>query len=214
MTIRTPRLIFYRLGILSIFVWRLIAKSALHIILPPTFRLLARAFQLPHRRFYTPATEYKTVPSEFHSPGEGGGFGLHPVPSVIDLPSSAGVSVEVGGIGSGVESHNGRYQTLANGTGNKGDLKMRFNSLTNEKALSSNGSAHVSSLQDKERTGIEGVVGSAQSGVAAPTKHYDADVLTKVIVYAGISVIATEIMPFIFDLLGWGVRSWPPSISS
>lgn len=39
-------------------------------------------------------------------------------------------------------------------------------------------------------------------------------VLTKVIVYAGISVIATEIMPFVFDLLGWGVRSWPPTISS
>lgn len=71
------------------------------MILPPTFRLLAQFFRLPRRRFYTPATEYKSVPSEFHS-SSSGGFGLRPIPSVIDLPSNVGVGVEVGGIGSGV----------------------------------------------------------------------------------------------------------------
>lgn len=91
----------FSLGILTIFVWRILAKSALHIVLPPTFRLLAQFFRLPRRRFYTPATEYKSVPSEFHS-SSSGGFGLHPIPSVIDLPSNVGVGVEVGGIGSGV----------------------------------------------------------------------------------------------------------------
>ncbi len=48
------------------------------MILPPIFRLLAHAFTLPHLRFYTPATDYKNVPAE---------KGLHPIPSVIDLPS-------------------------------------------------------------------------------------------------------------------------------
>ena len=88
-------------GILTIFAWRLLAKSALHVILPPTFRLLAQFFRLPHRRFYTPATEYKSVPSEFHS-NSSGGFGLRPIPSVIDLPTKVGVGREVGGIGSGM----------------------------------------------------------------------------------------------------------------
>lgn len=65
-----------------IFTWRILAKSVLHTILPPTFRLLAQAFTLPNRRFYTPATDYKSVPPE---------KGLHPIPSVIDLPSHMGV---------------------------------------------------------------------------------------------------------------------------
>src|SRR5690348_10144707 len=74
--------------------WRILAKTTLHLILPPIFRGLSRVFSLPSRRFYTPATDYTSVPSEFS------GDGLHPIPSVIDLPSSA--RIEVGGIGSGV----------------------------------------------------------------------------------------------------------------
>lgn len=33
-------------------------------------------------------------------------------------------------------------------------------------------------------------------------------VLTKVIVYAGIAIIATELLPLTFNLLGLGVGSW------
>jgi len=82
----------------SIFAWRIIAKSALHVILPLLLRLLARFFCLPQQHFYTPATDHKSVPSEFHSDSPGG-FTLHPIPSVIDLPSTVGVGVDVGGIG-------------------------------------------------------------------------------------------------------------------
>jgi len=59
-------------------------------------------------------------------------------------------------------------------------------------------------------------------------KHYDADgeslwklytsvgvilmislqVLTKVIVYCGIAVLACEILPVMFEIVGWGVKSW------
>ena len=56
------------------------------MILPPTFRLLAQAFTLPNRRFYTPATDYKNVPSE---------LGLRPIPSVIDLPEHLGMEQEM-----------------------------------------------------------------------------------------------------------------------
>ena len=70
-----------------IFAWRLVAKPVLHAILPPIFRLLAHAFTLPHRRFYTPATDYQKVPQE---------KGLHPIPSVIDLPTQ--LEVEASGL--------------------------------------------------------------------------------------------------------------------
>lgn len=114
--------------------------------------------QLPHRRFYTPATQYKSVPSEFHASGGRGGFGLHPIPSVIDLPGTGGVSVEVGGIGSGSQTYG-----YANNGG--ADLKNRngagnghASSEASPKSDNGNGAAF-----DKESMGKEGV------------KHYDAD---------------------------------------
>ena len=77
-------------GILIIFVWRILAKSILHFVLPPIFRLLAHAFTLPHRRFYTPATDYTSVPPE---------KGLYPIPSVIDLPSMMEMEMDAGASG-------------------------------------------------------------------------------------------------------------------
>ena len=65
-------------GILLIFTWRIFAKASLHFALPRIYRFLANIFTLPNRRFYTPATDYEEVPIE---------RGLHPIPSVIDLPT-------------------------------------------------------------------------------------------------------------------------------
>ena len=83
------------------------------------------------------------------------GFGLHPIPSVIDLPTSAGVEVEVGGIGSGVD-------------GVSRDLKMRFGSGVgngvNEKNRNGNG---YTTSNDKESAGKDGQISNV--------KHYDAD---------------------------------------
>jgi hypothetical protein len=111
------------------------------------------------------------VPSEFHSPGEGGGFGLHPIPSVIDLPGTAGVSVEVGGIGSGVRgvSRASDYRRM-NGSS---DLKMRSgagNGLAAKWTEVGNGEKNGNGnavAQDKESNGKDGLPGDV--------KHYDAD---------------------------------------
>lgn len=159
-------------GIAAIFIWRLLAKAALHRALPPTFRFLATLMRLPHRRFYTPATEYARVPP---------GAALRPIPSVIDLPSTAGV--EIGGIGSGSGID-------GDGSGNgKGGLRRRAEAI--EAARPSTG------MDDED----------VDDG--SEVKHYDADVLTKVIVYAGIAVIACELMPLLFQRIGWGLRSSP-----
>ncbi|KAG5637587.1 hypothetical protein H0H81_004038 [Sphagnurus paluster] len=169
-------------GVLVIFAWRLLAKSLLHLILPPTFRGLARVFSLPNRRFYTPATDYKSVPSDFNSAS-----GLHAIPSVIDLPSTAGggagIGIEVGGIGSGVR-----------GVSTTGAMKMR-------------GGAPVSAVADPAKRGLASHHREMGEKAREPVKHYDADVLTKVVVYAGIAVLACEALPATFEVLGWGVRS-------
>jgi hypothetical protein len=64
-------------GILFIFSWRILAKPSVQTLLPPLFRWLAWAspVRLPHRRHYTPATEYVNGPP--HT--------LRAVPSMIDL---------------------------------------------------------------------------------------------------------------------------------
>ncbi|KAJ7216737.1 PAP2 superfamily-domain-containing protein [Mycena haematopus] len=164
-------------GIIVIFAWRLVAKAALHRALPPTFRFLATLMRLPHRRFYTPATDYTSVPPV---------GALRAFPSVIDLPGTAGV--EIGGIGSG--SGIGGASIYGNGKG-KGGLRRRAEAIE----------AARGDVQESEA-----VLDDEGDG---EVKHYDADVLTKVIVYLGIAVLACEVMPVLFEKIGWGVRSWP-----
>lgn len=71
-------------GVSAIFVWRIIAKRILLAILPPIFRKFSSEVgPLPTRRWYTPATDYSTVPADAAH--------LRTVPSVIDLPSQVTV---------------------------------------------------------------------------------------------------------------------------
>jgi dihydrosphingosine 1-phosphate phosphatase len=132
------------------------------MILPPIFRFLSQAIHLPHRRFYTPATEYKSVPSEFfHSSTEdrgAGKFGLHPIPSVIDLPSRAGVGIEVGGIGGGSGELKMR---VGGGPGNRRGDGGELNEKTRDE------DELYTTLNDKEKVGKDEQI--------PDVKHYDAD---------------------------------------
>ncbi|PCH44674.1 hypothetical protein WOLCODRAFT_139137 [Wolfiporia cocos MD-104 SS10] len=171
-------------GILVIFMWRIFAKTASHLILPPIFRLLAQAFTLPRRRFYTPATDYKNVPPE---------KGLNPIPSVIDLPRMMEVEMDGGGATSNSLSIPG-YRSR--GIYGERSVKQRGakgrttgpNSLDARKSQTDLGSEEYGERQDEV------------------VKHYDADVLTKVIVYCGIGMLACGVIPVMFEALGWGLR--------
>ncbi|KIJ63094.1 hypothetical protein HYDPIDRAFT_29782 [Hydnomerulius pinastri MD-312] len=163
-------------GILIIFVWRLLAKSILHVVLPPVFRALALCFDLPHRRFYTPATDYAHVPVE---------NGLHPIPSVIDLPGT----LEVSGV-------NGEYSNP------KGGVKRRGrNGTAKANGGGQNGGSIYMNYQPSEMEKSNAVT-------AREVKHYDADVLTKVVVYAGIAFLSSEGIPVLFSVIGWGIKPW------
>ncbi|KZT07942.1 uncharacterized protein LAESUDRAFT_677144 [Laetiporus sulphureus 93-53] len=169
------------LGILIIFMWRIFAKNVSHFVLPPLFRLLSHSFTLPHRRFYTPATDYKNVPPE---------KGLRPIPSVIDLPGMIEMETEGGGA-SGVRG-------------------LRYGNIYGERSIKLRGGKgrqtglSVSTTMEKEKypVDLDEENGEKQDIV----KHYDADVLTKVIVYCGIGMLACGFIPVMFEVLGWGVR--------
>ncbi|KAG6379508.1 PAP2 superfamily-domain-containing protein [Boletus reticuloceps] len=164
------------LGVLIIFVWRLFAKSFLHVVLPPVFRALAPHFDLPHRRFYTPATDYGRLPME---------NGLRPIPSVIDLTGT----LEVSGV---------------NGSKQLGQaIKRRGLNLTGAVKTPS-GTGSGASLEGGGSLELDKMGEVATKEVM----HYDADVLTKVVVYAGIAILSTEAIPLFFSLIGWGIRAW------
>lgn len=163
-------------GVLAIFAWRFFAKFLMHTILPPIFRFLAQVFTLPHRRFYTPATDYKNVPAE---------KGLRAIPSLIDLPGA--VEVEADGIGAST-AHS---KELSHGQGRQ--IKFRKGGKMDKSPLG---------YGDGLGLGVEELGGKEVDVV----KHYDADVLTKVFVYCGIAVVATGVMPVAFTLIGWGLH--------
>ncbi|KAJ7512357.1 sphingosine-1-phosphate phosphatase [Mycena galericulata] len=176
-------------GILTIFAWRLLAKAFLARALPPTFRFLATLMRLPRRRFYTPATDYAGGPPV---------AALRPIPSVIDLAGSAGV--EVGGIGSG--SGIGAGAGAGKGNGASASRLMRRRAEAVE-------AARGGAQNELAPADVDAEDAALMASGGREVKHYDADVLTKLIVYAGIAVIACEVMPVLFERFGWGVRSWP-----
>ncbi|KAG8794617.1 hypothetical protein FRC12_023115 [Ceratobasidium sp. 428] len=162
-------------GIAAIFVWRIVAKRVCLAILPPIFRSFSRVVgHLPTRRWYTPATDYSTVPAD--------AVHLRSVPSVIDLPSKAGV------VKSGVLPRTHIY-------------RMTDGAETKQRA--GKGGSEKRGLQMVDRQ----VTPSGDFTREEKVKHYDADVLTKVVVYMGIGSIATGAVPVLFEKLGWGVMN-------
>ena len=91
--------------------------------------------------------------------GGAGMFGLHPIPSVIDLPTNAGVGFEVGqsGSGSGIDGVSRDLKMRVGGGGGAGN---GVNGEVDEKIRNGNG-------YDKERVGKDGQISAV--------KHYDAD---------------------------------------
>jgi len=123
------------------------------MVLPPTFRLLAQAFTLPNRRFYTPATDYKNVPSE---------LGLRPIPSVIDLPEYLGMETEMD------------FGTRASGLGfgaGVTELKVRGGKVNGNKTVRGYGTVY--GVGNENGNWELEKVGSEKDD--AMVKHYDAD---------------------------------------
>ena len=85
-------------------------------------------------------------------------FGLHPIPSVIDLPTNAGVNFEVGRSGSGVDGVSRDLKMRVYGGGGMGN---EVNGEVDEKIRNGKNG------YDKESVGKDGQI--------SDVKRYDAD---------------------------------------
>ena len=146
-------------GVLLIFTWRIFAKSSLHFALPRIYRFLANIFTLPNRRFYTPATDYEDVPIE---------RGLHPIPSVIDLPSQLQLEMD----DENVTASTGRS---GRGSATLADLKKRRNGSKSEfgQDVKRSGEEEKANGRIRQANETAGAGGGKNSEVEV--RHYDAD---------------------------------------
>lgn len=158
-------------GILAIFAFRLIMKPFLHAVLPPIYRFLAHTvpkflpgWDLPTRRYYTPATEYGRMPAYGGHEGAGvhdGGLGeLRPVPSMVDL------SLELSGAWE-VAPNNG----MASGHSAGGDDARVGNTMVRRTVAA--GGDDDAKVDFKKY--VEANEGGGEVEEPEVVKHYDAD---------------------------------------
>ena len=152
----------------------------MHFLLPPLFRGLARLFTLPHRRFYTPATDYNGPVPEVE-----GGF--RSIPSVIDIPRMLELE---GGDDAASSAVLPRYALAprsrgGNGTASNGKFGNGFDSTDAAPPTSQSGESsaflspptvHFSEKDPAVHDSKSSQAVRQPAAATAPaTKHYDAD---------------------------------------
>ncbi|GAA5929291.1 phosphatase PAP2 family protein [Sporobolomyces koalae] len=182
-------------GVSSILVWRIVAKYLCHSALPPLFRLFAPIFSLP-RRYYLAATEYGSYPKQ---------TSLNAVPSILDLPRLA-EDAEVSNTSTAISSTSSSSTSMRN--------RPQRSPASEKTPVLNDGTASLPHLRSRPVDREQGLANGQVSGPTEPPIHLDADVLTKVIVYAGIGWIATVTLPWFFGGLGLSVWREPTHLST
>lgn len=227
------------LGVVIVFLWRAVMKPTLLKVLPPIFRTIEHYGLTLPRRYFTPASQYKTVPRQRNDDNV--------IPSVRDIPDllrrrravSVGPQSEADAYeamayrekrrrdsqlspveGSPLNSPEKSYftdDTRENGTPIPGNRK-RASSLEQFKAQMGMGADNLSpvavetpgqpadSRPDVSLQTREGQTRLLFANVQKPRVRYDVEVVTKLIVYCGIGVLAVEVNPLIFEYIGLGLK--------
>ncbi|KAI9670435.1 MAG: hypothetical protein M1829_004758 [Trizodia sp. TS-e1964] len=202
------------LGVVIIVAWKETMKPTLLWLLPPIFRVMEKLGLSIPRRFFVQASEYNKIPS--HLKGD------NVMPSVTELPSLINsIRRRRRAVSIGPQSAADAYETLAYrenqrresvasievpSTALSPNLDKKFPGNENESTppqesplLGSPGSADRYDLvtEEKER--------NLFSQLEKPRVRYDVEVVTKLIVYAGIALLAVEGNPILFEILGLGM---------
>ncbi|BFZ62601.1 Long-chain base-1-phosphate phosphatase [Saitoella coloradoensis] len=166
------------LGVILIFIWRAIAKPTLHAVLPPVFRRLETlGLDLPRAHFISAST-YKHVPANI--PGD-------TLPGVDEIKESIRSIGRRRGASVGPQSQADFYEAI--------DYRER-----QRRKSSVDGKVGESIQADLDKYIKENE--ELLKSIERPRVRYDVEVVTKLIVYAGIGYIAIPITPFVFAFLG------------
>ncbi|KAG0206140.1 hypothetical protein BGX28_002360 [Mortierella sp. GBA30] len=206
-------------GVGTLFVWRLMAKKALYVLLPPIYKL----FSLPYRPHFIPASTYNTLST----------YPIGKVPSVIDLPSMSG-NAEIVGLQSAMDVHEkfsqaAEAQRAQEQEGFAMGLRARKGQAVHEEftmeekspllghqherdaSVLSNSSTEVGDDNGQQNHGHSKEGSRFEDEAEAllrvermhpPKSRFDVDIVSKLVVYAGIGALAVDGIPILFDLVG------------
>lgn len=172
-------------GVGLIAIWRPSMKRALHQLLPPLFRLIERSgFAMP-RRFFTPASEYKTVPAKI---SDATFVEPYAFSSLFSGLRSAKRADSVG-----PQSTADVYESIAYRRYNKDKSEHQ----KDEQSYNDDDDS-IKAKNDADDANDEAEM---LSHITRPRVKYDVEVVTKLIVYTGVAFIATDICGVLFPLL-------------
>ncbi|KAF9100424.1 hypothetical protein BGX27_000411 [Mortierella sp. AM989] len=210
------------LGVGTLFVWRLMAKKLLYVILPPIYKL----FSLPYRPHFIPASTYNNLST----------YPIGKVPSVIDLPSMSG-NIETVGLQSTMDVHEkfsqdaaaaqakaNEYEGVSMGLRSRKTPEMsngesawlldqEQNHHERDASVLSNTTTECGDANEHEKCQHTGGNSSLEDQAEAllrvgrmhpPKSRFDVDIVSKLVVYAGIGALATDGIPILFALAGLG----------
>ncbi|KAF7122575.1 hypothetical protein CNMCM5793_000600 [Aspergillus hiratsukae] len=221
------------LGVLLIFTWREVMKPLLLRTLPPIFRALEKLGLLLPRRFFTRASQYKTVPSHLKDHDVLPSFAE--IPSILTNmrhPRRRAISI-------GPQSEADAYETLAyrekrrreslsnmahnysvaeDASGDANDLTRKQSKLDEYEHMMGTGisrhSPGVITATDRDTSTEpfpayeeekEPDLTEVFSQVKKPRVRYDVEVVTKLVVYSGIAWVTIEGAPIVFHKVGLGL---------
>jgi dihydrosphingosine 1-phosphate phosphatase len=184
------------IGVVLVMAWRSTMKPLFHKHLPPLFRLIERVGLSMPRRFFTPASQYTKVPKSLSDSTFNSG-------ELSSIFKYKGRSDSVG-----PQSEADVYESLAYREYQR--QKIAENERTNEYKISYRGKDDRSELQppqsSNEETSYENndqELNQEQlmSTVVVPRVRYDVEVVTRLIVYAGISFVSLVVTPIIIEMI-------------
>ncbi|KAK9472329.1 phosphatidic acid phosphatase type 2/haloperoxidase [Dipodascopsis tothii] len=164
------------LGIVWIFVWRAITKRTLHTYLPPLYRVIDRLGLSIPRGSFVNASEYTNVPASVPDTTL---VEAREIPGIIHTVTRRGRSDSVG-----PQSTADMYEAMA-----QRDRKRRKSLDLNEPGLD----------DDEDEDAIF-------ANIKPPRVQYDVEVVTKLIVYAGIGWIGVEGCGLLYESVGLGLN--------
>ncbi|OQE31365.1 hypothetical protein PENSTE_c001G05775 [Penicillium steckii] len=219
-------------GVLCVFAWREITKPTLLRILPPVFRSLEKLGLLLPRRFFTTASRYTTVPSNLKDHEVFPNFS--DIPSIITTirhPRRRAISIGPQSEADAYETlayrEKRRRESLSGGSrespvdmdskpNGPHVLSRKTSKLDQYEGMMGRGSPssaveddakipRSSPLPPPEHNTSRTDEKEVFSQIKKPRVRYDVEVVTKLVVYAGIPWVVINTAPPVFELLGLGV---------
>lgn len=201
----------FLIGSILISIWRPVIKRALHEALPPLFRYLEKGgFSMP-RKFFVPASQYEDVPSSLSDST------LFEPENITSLFTKAG---RARADSVGPQSTADVYESIAyreyqkQKAVNRKPVTSGSDLITNSAETvrlpvdSPTGLSTSTRLDDAMARASESEVAremeedELMSKITKPRVRYDVEVVTKLIVYSGIALIAVDLCGVIFVTLG------------